>query len=218
MRRTRIAAITAAGALAAAGTGVALATTTSDDPKQREDAIIADAAERLDVAPAELRDALDKAEDAQIDADVKAGRLTEEQGDAIKRKHDEAGSVLGGGMPFPGKPRIGFRVMPPGGGPIELLDTTAKALGISRDELFEQLRDGKSLEDVAKAEGKSLDTVRDALRSELGKRFDKAVDDGRMTREQADDMLAHLSDKLLGDLGRFTLPAPPPRMPGAPWR
>src|SRR5215207_9431003 len=96
MRRTRIAAIAAAGALVAAGTGVAVATTRSDDPKQREQAVLTDAAKRLNVAPSELRDALSKAEDAQLDADVKAGRLTQEQADAIKERRKQSGTVLGG--------------------------------------------------------------------------------------------------------------------------
>jgi hypothetical protein len=215
MRRTRIAALTAAGALAAAGTGVAVATTTSDDGKKREDAVLADAAKRLDVSPSELRDALSQAEDAQLDADVKAGRLTQEQADAIKEHRDEAGTVLGPGRPFHGGPGFGLRLRHPGGGPIELLDTAADALGISRSELADRLRDGKTLEEIAKAEGKSVDDVRDAVESALKKRFDKAVDEGHLTREQADEMLSHVTD-MLDDLGRFRLPLGPP--PGAPWR
>jgi len=83
-RRTRIAAVAAAGALVAAGTGVAVATTRSDDAEKREQAVLADAAKRLGVDTAELRDALGKAEDAQLDAEVKAGRLTQVQADAFK--------------------------------------------------------------------------------------------------------------------------------------
>ena len=225
MRRSRIAALTAAGALAAAGTGVAVATTTSDDAKQREDAVLADAAKRLDVQPSELRDALSQAEDAQLDADVKAGRLTQEQADAIKQHRDEEGTVLGGGGPRwhgagPGRhddhgPGFGFRHR--GGGPIELFDAAAKALGISRDELTDRLRDGKSLAEIAKAEGKSLDDVRDAVKAKLKARFDKAVEDGHLTREQADEMLSHAS-RFLEDLGRFELPKPPPGAPAPPWR
>jgi hypothetical protein len=100
MRRTRIAAVATAGALAAAGTGVALATSASDDAKQREQAVLEDAAGRLDVDAAELRDALAAAEDAQLDAEVKAGRITQEQADAIKQMRDRSGLVLGG----PGRP------------------------------------------------------------------------------------------------------------------
>ena len=219
MRRTRIAAIAAAGALVAAGTGVAVATTRSDDPKQREQAVLTDAAKRLNVAPSELRDALSKAEDAQLDADVKAGRLTQEQADEIKEHRSETGTVLGPGKPGlmfgHGKgdgPHLSFRVGPAGGGPIELMDTAAKTLGITREELMERLRDGKSLDEIAKAEGKSADAVRKAVEDSVKERFDKAVADGHMTRGQADRMLSKMSE-LFEDFGRFRLPIPPPGMP-----
>jgi hypothetical protein len=211
MRRTRIAAIAAAGALAAAGSGVAVATTTSDDPKEREDAVLADAAKRLDVKPSELRDALSDAEDAQLDADVKDGRLTQEQADAIKERRRDTGTVLGPGL-LPGRPGLGLRMAHPGGRPIELIETAADALGISRGELVDRLRDGKSLEDIAKAEGKSVDDVRDAVRSALKERLDKAVEQGHLTREQADRMLSHATE-IVGDLGALRLPRRPP----LPW-
>ena len=129
MRRTRIAAVATAGALAAAGTGVAVATSASDDAKQREQAVLEDAAGRLDVDAAELRDALAAAEDAQLDAEVKAGRITQEQADAIKQMRERSGLVLGG----PGHPRRAGRLrLPrrPRGGPGEVMDAAAEALGI----------------------------------------------------------------------------------------
>jgi hypothetical protein len=206
MRRTRIAALTTAGVLAAAGTGVAVATTTSDDPKERENAILADAAEQLKVEPSELRDALSDAENAQLDADVKAGRLTQEQADAIKERREELGTVLGPGGFIPrGGPGMGLHLRFGGGGPLELFDTAAKALGISRDQLVERLQDGDSLEEIAKAEGKSVDEVREAIESEAAKRLDKAVEDGDLTREQADRLREHLGD-MIDNLGEFRMP------------
>jgi hypothetical protein len=233
MRRTRIAALTTAGALAAAGTGVAVATSTSDDPRQREEAVLADAAEQLDVTPSELRDALSDAQNEQLDADVKAGRLTQEQADAIKEHREEMGTVLGpGGFLHRGGPGIGFALKFGGGGPIELLDTAAKALGISRDELVDRLEDGDSLEEIAKAEGKSVDDVRKAVESEVTDRLDKAVENGDLTREQADRMREHLGD-MIDNLGEFRLPRfdrgefrvprgdwdefRPPKPPDFPW-
>jgi polyhydroxyalkanoate synthesis regulator phasin/tellurite resistance protein len=211
MRRTRIAALTAAGVLVAAGTGVAVATTTSDDAKEREAAVLADAAKRLDVEPSELRDALSDAENAQLDADVKAGRLTQEQADAIKRHREEAGTVLGPGRPFfhhgPG-PALRFALP---GGPVELFESAAGALGISRDELGERLRDGKSLEEIAKAEGKSLDDVRDAVEDSVRKQLDDAVDDGDLTRAQADKLLDGVGEMIerLGEGPRLFRGGPP---------
>ena len=202
MRRRHIAVIAAAAALASAGAGAAVATTRSDDAKQREQAVLDDAAKRLGVDSAKLRDALGKAEDAQLDAEVKAGRLTQEQADAIKRRRAQVGTVLGGPGPHHGG---GPGFFGPGGhrgGPGELMAAAAKALGISEDRLFRELRSGKRLGEVAKAHGKSLDDVEAAVRAAVKTRLDKAVADGHLTRSQADEMLSHLT-KHLGDLGRF---------------
>jgi hypothetical protein len=216
-RRTRIAAVAAAGALAAAGTGVAVATTRSDDAKEREQAVLADAAERLGVQPSELRDALGDAQDAQLDAEVKAGRLTQEQADAIKERRAQSGSVLGGGGPGfrgPGGPH-GFGFRHRGGGPFELTEAAAKALGISQDELWERIRDGETLAEIAKAEGKTVADVEQAVKAALKQRFDTAVKDGKLTREQADEMLEHLTERL-GDLGDLRFPPHPPGGPDGP--
>jgi hypothetical protein len=216
MRRTRIAALTAAGALAAAGTGVAVATTRSDDAKEREQAVLSDAAKRLNVEPSELRDALGEAEDAQLDADVKAGRLTQEQADAVKERRKDSGTVLGVGPGGPGGrlslherggPGIGI------GGPGEVTDAAAKALGISRDELFERMRDGKTLEEIAKAEGKSFDDVKAAMKAAMKKGLDEAVKGGKLTQQQADEILSR-STEHLGDFRLPGRPGPPPG--GAP--
>lgn len=165
--------------------------------------MLADAAKRLDVEPSELRDALSDAENAQLDADVKAGRLTQEQADAIKEHREDAGTVLGPDKPFfHHGPEVALRLMPPGGGPIELMESAADALGIGREELAGRLRDGKSLEEIATAEGKSVDDVRKAVEASVKKQLDEAVDDGDLTREQADKMLAGVAD-MLDDLGPF---------------
>jgi hypothetical protein len=209
-RRTRIAAFAAAGALVVAGTGVAVATTRSDEAKQREDAVLSDAAKRLNVQPSELRDALKQAEDAQLDADVKAGKLTQEQADAIKQRRAEAGTVLGG-PGGPGGPRFfggherGFR----GGGPFEITETIAKALGISNDELWTRLRDGKTLKEIAKAEGKSLDDIKAAAEAAVKQHLDEEVKEGDLTQKQADDLLDKLTSRF-DELGSLPFPPKPP--------
>jgi len=196
MRRTRIAAVATAGALAAAGTGVAVATSASDDAKQREQAVLEDAAGRLDVDADELRDALSAAEDAQLDAEVKAGRLTQAQADAIKQMRERSGLVLGGGPGHPGGPHgSGFRG-DRHGGPGEVMGAAAKALGISERKLFTQLRKGRSLQQIAKAQGKDYADVKAAISDAVKTELDEAVKDGRLTQSQADDMLEHLTEGL----------------------
>ncbi|HWC25268.1 MAG TPA: hypothetical protein VG474_01680 [Solirubrobacteraceae bacterium] len=57
MRARRIALFALSGALVAGGTGAAIAAVTNDDAGRSEQAIVDDAAERLDVSPEKLREA-----------------------------------------------------------------------------------------------------------------------------------------------------------------
>ncbi|MBA3745984.1 MAG: DUF2680 domain-containing protein [Solirubrobacterales bacterium] len=203
----RIAAIALSGALVAGGTGAAIAAVTKqDDFKTAEQAVLDDAAKRLDVTPQKLRAALSAAQDAQLDQAVKDGKLTQKQADAVKAKRKASGSVLGGPLghrlhrphPFgggkgfdhgPGRPGMPGRA----GG---MIGDLAKALGLSTDELFGQLRSGKSIADVAKAQGKSLDDLRSSVKAATKARLDKAVKAGDLTQTQADKMLMGLDEAL----------------------
>jgi hypothetical protein len=194
MRRRRIATIAVAGAVAVGGTGVAVATNRSDDAKQREQAVLSDAAKRLGTDPAKLREALAAAEDAQLDADVQAGKLTQEQADRIKQRREESGTVLGGpGLRGPHGPRFGRF----GHGPVgDVVEAAAKAVGLSADKLIEQLRSGRSLSDIAKAQGKDYDQVKAAVRAAIKTELDAAVKRGDLTQARADRILARLSQRL----------------------
>jgi flagellin-like hook-associated protein FlgL len=232
----RIAAIALSGALVAGGTGAAIAAVTkNDDRKKVEQAVLDDAAKRLDVTPEKLRDALSAAQDAQIDQAVSDGKLTQEQADKIKAARKESGSVLGGppggphlrGGPgrFGGKEfHIGPGLAGPKGG---LIGDLADAVGLSADKLVQQLRSGKSIADVAKAQGKSLDSVRSSVKSAAKARLDKAVKNDDLTQKQADRMLEGL-DEVLKNLDakgglmarrhrhlRGDMPPMPPLRPGS---
>ncbi|HVF79383.1 MAG TPA: hypothetical protein VNA28_13890 [Solirubrobacteraceae bacterium] len=198
----RIAAIALSGALVAGGTGAAIAAAGKNDGKQTEQAVLDDAAKRLDVTPEKLREALGAAVDAQIDAAVKAGKLTQEQADKVKAARKQSGRVLGpfvgpgllhkrfvpGGPHGPAGPRMGMRH--------GLLDDIATALGTTPAKLFAGLRSGKSFADIAKANGRSLADVRGAVKASVMTRLDKAVKDGDLTRKHADEMLANVDEKL----------------------
>jgi hypothetical protein len=205
MNLRRIAVITTAGAIVAGGAGAAIGATSGD---KAETQVLADAAKRLNTTPEKLRDALAAAEDAQLDQAVKDGDLTQAQADAIKARRKQSGHVLGGpGGPHlggPGGPGPGGRH---GGGPgfghgpggpdgPKIIEDAAKALGLTTDKLVAQLRAGKSVADVAKAQGKDLADVKSAVRSAAKTRLDKAVKAGDITQKQADDMLAHLDEHL----------------------
>jgi polyhydroxyalkanoate synthesis regulator phasin len=192
MKARRLAVLAAAALTAVGGAGAAIATTRDDDAKKAEQAVLADAAKRLNVDPSDLHDALAAAQDAQLDQAVKDGKLTQEQADAIKARRKESGLVLGFGPGWPHGPGMffhhGFGLR------VDLFDSIASAIGISRKELFTELRSGKSLAAIAKAHDKSLDDVKAAVRSSLKKKLDAAVKDGKLTQAQADRILAHVSD------------------------
>jgi hypothetical protein len=191
-RRKRTIAIGAAVALAAAGGGVAYGAAAGDDQGA---AVLRDAAQRLNVSPDQLRSALEGAYGDQLDQAVKDGKLTQQQADAIKQRIRERGLPLGGPMGGPGGP--GFRGGPggPGGGPFGAgLDAAATYLGLTRAQLGRQLMSGKSLADVARAQGKSVDGLQQALLDAAKSELDRAVADRKITSDERDEMLQRLRE------------------------
>lgn len=219
MSRRRIAALAASGALVAGGTGAAIAAVSKDDRSQAEQAILEDAAKRLDVTPQKLRDALAAAQDSQLDRAVKDGKITQARADAIKARRKQSGRVLGGGA-FGGPPVLG-RGSPRHRGPgrgfaprgrafgVRPGLDLARALGLTRAQLREQLRAGRSIADIAKAQGKSLPDVRTALKASAKRRLDEAVAGGKLTRERADRLRARIDDRI----DRIGTAMPFPRRP-----
>ncbi len=226
MKVKRYVLVSAAVLAAGAGGGAAIAASGGDDDRQKaEQSILTEAAKRLNVTPDALRSALGAAEDSQLDQAVKDGKLTQAQADAIKARRAKDGTVLGGpgvggphggvgGAGFPGGPGFGRGFGGPGlmfkMGPGGALDAAATALGLQRDDLVTKLRAGKSIADVAKDQGKSLDDVKKAITDGVTKELDQAVTDKKLTSDQRDKILKELSDHL-DDLVNRTPPAGGPR-------
>ena len=186
--------IAGAVTLAALAGGAAVAVAATNDEKAAEKAVLSDAAKRLDVTSEELRSALAAAEDAQLDAAVKAGELTQEQADEIKQRRAADGTVLrlrpGGAGHHRGGPgghhgRSG-----------RLLEDTATALGINSEQLLERLRDAETVAEIAQAEGRTLPQVKSAVKAAATKRLDAALDADRITQAQYDEMVEHLADRV----------------------
>jgi hypothetical protein len=82
----------------------------------------------------------------------------------------------------------------------DLMETAADYLGMDGADLRAALRDGKSLAELAKDRGRSVDGLKKALREAIRKDADQAVEDGVLTREQADGLVEKLGsavDKLV---------------------
>lgn len=160
-----------------------------------KDAFLNDVAKRLNVTPEQLKAAIKGATDDRIDQAVKDGKITKEQGDELKqRAADGALPFLGPGLGFGhrggfGGPGLGHR----GGAS---LDAAATYLGLTEEQLRTQLASGKSLADIAKDKGKSVDGLEKAMTADLKAKLDQAVKDKRLTQAQADEILKRTNDRL----------------------
>jgi polyhydroxyalkanoate synthesis regulator phasin len=100
----------------------------------------------------------------------------------------------GGGRGMGGFGRGGFGWA--GGGPWTMFDTAAETLGLTPEELFAELRAGKSPAEIAEEQGVDVEALYDAVNAARGEAMqqaiEQAVEDGRLTQEQADQMLERL--------------------------
>jgi hypothetical protein len=210
--------VAAAATLAVAG-GAAAAVAATGGGSRGSD-FLDSVAKHLGVSPQKLEDATKAAAVDQVDADLAAGRITKEQADALKSRIESGGAVLGGG---PGLGR-GGPGGPGGPGPpgiagkpfiTDSLAAAAKYLGVSESDLRTKLRDGDSLAEVAKAQGKDLAGLEQAILDTAKADLDKAVAAKDLTQSQADDILANLKSHI-DNLANGTLRGP--GGPGGPGR
>jgi len=191
----------AGGAIAASGTF---------DPQAEQQAYLNDVAGRLGVSSAKLEDALKGAAIDRVDAALAAGQITKDQADAMKAAINAGklpfGVGLGPGMGF----RFGWHggLLFAGGGPLE---AAATYLGLTQDQLQTQLGSGKSLADIAKAQGKSVDGLEQAMIAPVQAKLDQAVKDGKLTSAQRDQALTKIKASI-DDLVNGKMPE---KAPGA---
>ena len=195
-RKVAIAAGAGAAVIVVAGLGAAGAVGASHmlSPSEDSKAVIDDAAAQLGVEPSALSDALRQAFENRIDDAVEAGKLTEEQAKRMKERLDSSDVPLLFGLGGPHRPGHGFGQRGGFGGSA-LLETAASYLGMSEAELRKALRDG-TLGDIAKEQGKSAAGLVDALVAVQTKGLDEAVDEGRLTEDQAADLEKGLEERM----------------------
>jgi len=112
---------------------------------------------------------------------VKDGTLTQAQADKVATTLDQKLPRGGhGGRGF-GRPN---------------LDTAASALGMTEDQLVQQLQSGKSLADVAKSKNVSVNTLVSKLVTAAQNDLAAAVKAGRLTQAQADSLKTDLQVRI----------------------
>ncbi len=185
-------AIGAAVLFATAFAGGAVAATTGSSTSRQ--AFENDVAKRLNVSPQQLNGAMQAAFLDRLNAAVAAGKLTQTQADRIKQR------VQNGATPWL-LGRLGHRA-----GRGARLSVAAQYLGLSRQQLVTQLRAGKSLAQIAPAQGKTVAGLNAAMLAAAKTRLDKAVSTGRITAAQEQQRLARLPAQLDRLINRSGLP------------
>jgi polyhydroxyalkanoate synthesis regulator phasin len=189
-RKTLTIAVAALAIVGGGGAAIAAAQGSSSPGQSFLDSV----AKHLGISSQKLEDATKAAAVDQVDAALKEGKLTQEQADELKARiqSDEfppfAGPLFG--------PRFGHAHR---GGPHlfgEKLSAAADYLGLTQAELRTKLNAGQTLADIARARGKSVDGLKQAILDEAEKQLDQLVDDGELTRAQADEMLARMKSRI----------------------
>jgi len=178
--------------LAASLTAIVLATGVSSAAAAERPSLVDEVAKNLGVTPEKLRAAFKAALVARVDAAVKAGRLTPEQAARLKQRIEKANGLgLGVRKGFAAKRKAfgnGIGKAARGKGP------AATYLGMTREALMAELKQGKSLAQVARERGKSVDGLVAAMVKPFQERLAKAVEAKRLTKQRADEILKRFTD------------------------
>jgi hypothetical protein len=147
----------------------------------------------LGISTQKLEDATKAAAIDQVDADLKAGKITKAQADELKARIRQGGApfLFGGPHRFGGPGRLHHA-------PFGHLSAAAEYLGLTVPALLQKLSSGQSLADVAKAQGKSVDGLKKAMVADAKERLDKAVENGMLTEAQAKEALSEIEARIDG--------------------
>ena len=175
--------------------------------EQMRDAI----ASKLGIERADLDVAVQEARQQVIEQAVADGQLTQEQAERILSRQEDG---FGPGVMGPARGKrghFGGRM----GGRMGDQEVLAEQLGLTVDELAAELQAGKTIAELAEEKGVDLQTVYDATNDAqveaIKANIQQAVEEGRMTQDQADWMLQGLEQGFMpgergfahGQRGRF---------------
>jgi hypothetical protein len=153
----------------------------------RDGRTLAQVAQEQNVDVQSVIDAMVAAASAHIDEEVQEGDLTADEANERKANLEERITrLVNEGPQRHGGPRghgAGF-------------DAAAQALGISEEELREQLRDGKTIAQVAQERNVDVQRVIDAMVADVNARIDEKVQEGDLTADEANEKKAELRERI----------------------
>jgi hypothetical protein len=148
-------------------------------------------ADILDITVDEYDTAVEQARDQVADEALAEGWLTEEQAAQMKERMDQGFGARGMDKGLMG-PRGGFM----GRGGDSIIGLIAEELDLPVQDLFAELRDGKSLGDLASEKGVDVEAVTDKYLAQLEENLKQAVEDGKITQNQADWQLDQAKERV----------------------
>ena len=145
----------------------------------------------LGISVEEYDAAVEQAREQVVGKALDEGWLTEDQAEKMQERL-ERGFGRRGGMDrgFMG-PHMGFM----GRGGTSLFGAAAEKLDMSVEDLFVEIRDGKSIAEVAEEAGVDTQEIIDAYLAQLEENLTQAVEDGKITQNQADWMLEQATER-----------------------
>ena len=158
-------------------------------------------AQRLNVSVDALQNAFKGAAHDSVADSLNAGRITQDQANQANQRIDSRQGPGPVGFGFrPGGPGHG-----PGGGfaPGQALNAAAGALNMQPGDLMSQLRQGKTLADVAKAQNVDLSKVTSAVTSAIKPQLDQAVANGRLSADREKEILDRINSGQFPGPGKF---------------
>ena len=165
-------------------------------------------ANALGIGVDEYDAAIDTAQAQVIEEAVADGTLTQEQADQLLERMGEG--FGGRGMPF-GLGGRGGRMGGRMGGWMGGIDGSplslaAEQLNLEEDELMAQLQEGKSIAEIAEAQGVDPQAIADEYVGSVSDHLAEAVAEEGITQGQADEMLSRMQEKAAALLdGSFPL-------------
>lgn len=160
-------------------------------------------AAQLGITEEELREAMKQTSLELLDEAVTEGRISEEMAARLREAIEEGdGFIFGGAFALRGV-QVEGELVPhlPGqfggflfGSPLHDDGELAAFLGISADQLREELNSGQTLAEVGEANGKSRDEMREFLTTQQEEHLQEAVDAGKLTAEEAEEVGARFAE------------------------
>jgi predicted DNA-binding protein (UPF0251 family) len=180
-------------------TGVALAQgggSGGSGSSTRVDQFLGFLATRLGISSDQLNTDVKGAANDMVDQMLKDGTITSQQADQLRQEIQNGNfpGLLGGfgrfgGFGMMGKGEFGASLQ-------GVVQAVAGKLNLAPQQILDQLKSGKSLADVASAQGVSRDDLKNDITTAVNTEVDNAVSSGKITQSQGDNIKSMLSSKL----------------------